>query len=206
VAVQRSPRARRHWQHVHHSAVEPTQAGQYSVLVLNDAGSVTSPGATLTVLDEPTISFVRREIARPTVRLVATPPAGVSVYAVEDQVSPTSAIDNISHGGVFDPATGKVKFGPFYDAIPRTLSYAVIIPPGCLYGRCATYTFAGTASADGVDSPIAGDDVMVVVGLHRPICRQPTVKSRSGRSRPTAQPGDGAKHGQSRPCRFRSIM
>lgn len=111
-------------------------------------------------------SCVRREILRPTVQLVATPPTTVSVYAVEDQVHPPAVIAHISHGGVFDAATGKVKFGPFYDHEPRTLSYSVVIPPGCIHGVCGRFTFTGTASADGVNSPIAGDALMLVAGLH----------------------------------------
>jgi hypothetical protein len=112
------------------------------------------------------VPFVRREVARPTAQLVAAPPAGVSVYAVEDQALPGAVVASISHGGVFDPVTGKVKFGPFYDAEPRTLSYAIVIPPGCIYGVCALYSFTGTASADGVNTPIVGDAHMLVVGLH----------------------------------------
>jgi uncharacterized delta-60 repeat protein len=112
------------------------------------------------------LPFVRREVARPTVQLVAAPPAGVSVYAVEDQVLPSAVVANISHGGVFDPVTGKVKFGPFYDAEPRTLSYGIVMPPGCLYGVCALYSFTGTASVDGVNTPIMGDAQMLVAGLH----------------------------------------
>lgn len=111
-------------------------------------------------------SFVRREILRPTVQLVATPPTNASVYAVEDQVQPPAVIAHISHGGVFDAVTGKVKFGPFYDSQPRTLSYSVLIPPGCIHGVCGRFTFTGTASADGVNTPIAGDAVMLVAGLH----------------------------------------
>lgn len=110
--------------------------------------------------------WVHRVIARPGVQLVATPPEGVSVYAIEDEVTPSAMIANISHGGVFDAARGKVKFGPFYDHEPRTFSYSVLIPPGCVYGVCGVFTFAGLVSADGINMPVAGDAQMRVIGLH----------------------------------------
>jgi len=72
------------------------------------------------------VPFVRRQIADATVQLVAMPPTNVSVHAVEDQPPAGWAVVQISHDGVFDAVTGKVKFGPFYDAQPRTLSYQVL--------------------------------------------------------------------------------
>jgi uncharacterized delta-60 repeat protein len=108
-------------------------------------------------------SFVRRHIASPTVQLVATPPAGSSVYAVEDQPPPGWMVQTISHGGVFDAATGKVKFGPFFDAEPRTLSYVVVMPPD--WPPTAGY-FAGQAAVDGLNTPILGDDRIVLPYPH----------------------------------------
>jgi uncharacterized delta-60 repeat protein len=109
----------------------------------------------------PPAPFVRRAIARPNVQLIATPPAGTSVYAVEDTPPTNWPAVNISHGGVFDG--GKVKFGPFYDAQPRTLSYGVVMPP--CWPPCPGY-FTGTASADGVATPIVGDDRIVIPYPH----------------------------------------
>jgi uncharacterized delta-60 repeat protein len=116
------------------------------------------------------LPFVRREISPPSVRLIATPPAGVSVYAVEDQPPANWPVTNISHGGLWDAATGKVKFGPFYDAEPRTLSYTVIIPP--CWPPCPGY-FTGTASADGVNTPIVGDGRIVQPWPHPADVRSP---------------------------------
>jgi uncharacterized delta-60 repeat protein len=101
--------------------------------------------------------FVQRRIAGPRVELGATPTAGVSVYAVEDQPPQSWAVTNISHSGAFDARTGKVKFGPFFDAEPRTLSYDLFPPPGAQ----GVFVFTGTASADGLNSPIVGDDRIV---------------------------------------------
>jgi hypothetical protein len=86
----------------------------------------------------------------------------VTAYAVEDRPPPGWRVASISHGGTFDPLTGKVKFGPFYDAEPRGFSYLVFPPPDTQ----GVFAFTGTASADGVNTPIAGDQFRVVVGCH----------------------------------------
>ncbi|MBI5384184.1 MAG: immunoglobulin domain-containing protein [Verrucomicrobia bacterium] len=113
---------------------------------------------------QPPAGFVHRAISASEmrVRLTGTPATNVSVYAVEDQPPANWFVTNISHGGVFDAATGKVKFGPFYDATPRTLSYDVLPPPGTQ----GVFAFTGTASADGVNGPIGGDQHMALVSFH----------------------------------------
>lgn len=87
-----------------------------------------------------------------TVQLSAQPTALTSVYAVEDQLPAGWTAVNVSDGGEFDPATGKVKFGPFYDAVARQLSYSVLVPAGATGAQC----FQGLASADGLDTPVGG--------------------------------------------------
>ena len=96
------------------------------------------------------------------VQLEAAPAADVNAYAVEDQPPAGWSVSDISHGGVFDPRTGKVKFGPFFDALARTLNYEVLPPSGAR----GVFSFTGQASADGVNSPINGDQQLVVAGFH----------------------------------------
>jgi uncharacterized delta-60 repeat protein len=118
--------------------------------------------------DEPT-AFVNRRINGNSVALEARPRTGTSVYAVEDRPPPGWAIIQITEGGIFDEATGKVKFGPFFDHQARTLSYVARPPLGFVgVGR-----FTGTASANGVSSIIGGDDRIVVAPPH-PAERSPT--------------------------------
>jgi hypothetical protein len=62
-------------------------------------------------------------------------------------------VSEISDDGVYDPATGKVKFGPFTDANARTLTYRVT-PPADATGR---REFSGVGSIDGVNYRIGGD-------------------------------------------------
>lgn len=108
------------------------------------------------------LEFVRRVIALEMIQLMTAPPTDATVYAVEDQPPPGWQLMSISHGGRFDPHTGKVKFGPFFDAEPRGLSYLAFPPPGAQ----GVFVFTGTASADGVNTPIVGDQFRVIVGCH----------------------------------------
>ena len=88
-----------------------------------------------------------------TVELRAEPPAGSRAYGVEDHPPTGWVVSQISHEGVFDPATGKVKFGPFIDATARTLTYKVT-PPST---STSTKEFAGIGSVDGASYAIGGD-------------------------------------------------
>jgi len=87
-----------------------------------------------------------------TVALTITPAANVSVYAVEEQVLPGLNVANFSTSGVFDAINRKIKWGPFFDNSPRTLSYQVVAPSNA----SATLSFAGAVSFDGVATAIAG--------------------------------------------------
>jgi len=90
------------------------------------------------------------------VELRAEPPAGGRAYAVEDQPPAGWQVSSISNDGMFDAATGKVKFGPFTDTTARTLSYKVT-PPASATGR---KEFTGIGSVDGVNYRIGGDRII----------------------------------------------
>jgi uncharacterized delta-60 repeat protein len=125
-----------------------------------------APGLTR-LNNDAVMSFVRREItAGGNIRLLATPSTQVSVYAVEDQPPTNWPVLNISHGGVLDTNSGKVKFGPFYDHEPRTLTYKVVSPVWGLYCALGVFCFDGRASADGISSPIVGQQCMALVAHH----------------------------------------
>jgi uncharacterized delta-60 repeat protein len=114
--------------------------------------------ARLLPVPPPRQPFVERQTGTAfQVRLLARPPAGTSRYAVEDESS-WKPVLGISHGGRSDPATGRVLFGPFNDAAPRTLSYSVVIPPG----SGGSIHFQGTSTADGISRDIVGDDSLRV--------------------------------------------
>ncbi|MBM3837255.1 MAG: hypothetical protein FJ398_04700 [Verrucomicrobia bacterium] len=96
------------------------------------------------------------------VTLKASPSAGTSVYAIEDRPPANWAVSKVSDEGKFDANTGKVKFGPFFDGNPRTLTYTVTPPPR----ETGEKEFAGSASADGVSAPIGGDRKIELIKLH----------------------------------------
>ena len=83
---------------------------------------------------------------------VCVTPAGASAYAVEDQVPVGWSVSAISQGGELDAVNGKVKWGPFLDDTPRTLSYQAI-PPATASG---TVSLGGVASFDGTSQATAG--------------------------------------------------
>ncbi|MBU6399650.1 MAG: hypothetical protein KGS61_04980, partial [Verrucomicrobia bacterium] len=98
-----------------------------------------------------------------TVTLQANPPPTTSAYAVQDGPPAGWAVSAISNNGAYDSANNLVKFGPFTDAQPRTLTYVVTPPPG----TTAVGHFTGIASFDGGDSLIGGD-ADLAPGLYHP--------------------------------------
>jgi hypothetical protein len=87
-----------------------------------------------------------------TVRISAHASDDIGAYAVEDLPPAGWTVSGISDGGVFDPATGKVKFGPFLDDHDRTLTY-VVTPPA---NSQPAGKFSGHISGDGLLVPIGG--------------------------------------------------
>ena len=81
------------------------------------------------------------------VSIAVTPDPGVMVYAVEDAPPVGWTVSNISHSGAWDDVNKKVKWGLFFDANIRTLTYDATPPAG----ETGEKTFSGTASFDGVD-------------------------------------------------------
>ncbi|MCC7373456.1 MAG: hypothetical protein IT581_02285 [Verrucomicrobiales bacterium] len=95
------------------------------------------------------------------VRNAVVPAPGVRAYAVEDSVPAGWSVANISHGGIWDAAAGKVKWGPFRDGTTRSLTFRTV-PSQEARGAV---TFKGSASFDGVRGPIEGaNEVEVSLG------------------------------------------
>ncbi|MHB1310038.1 MAG: hypothetical protein ACYC23_23445, partial [Limisphaerales bacterium] len=86
------------------------------------------------------------------VKLRIAPAPGVVAYAVEDLCPPGWSVSELSEDGFVDPALGKVKWGPFFDSLPRTLTYRVAIPAGA----AGLFEFDGAAAFDGSQASIAG--------------------------------------------------
>jgi hypothetical protein len=56
---------------------------------------------------------------------LATPAANVRSYAVRERLPPCLKPASISHGGIYLAADRSVRWGPFQDHQPRTLSYTL---------------------------------------------------------------------------------
>jgi hypothetical protein len=79
------------------------------------------------------------------VSVAVVPQSDVIAYAIEDQLPTGWTASNISDSGVFDVKTNKVKWGLFFDASPRNLTYSAHAPNDA----SGIYVFTGKASLDG---------------------------------------------------------
>jgi len=74
-----------------------------------------------------------------TVSITLDPPPDTQLAGVED--SPPAGwitINNISHGGLYDPQSHKVKWGPFWspEEIPAVVTYDITPPADALGSSC----------------------------------------------------------------------
>lgn len=90
-----------------------------------------------------------------TVSITIVAPPGTVVVNFED-APPTgwTDINNISNGGTYDSVHHKVKWGPFFSNLSRTVTYDVT-PPGQPVGENC---FAGTVWFNGIGQPIEGHE------------------------------------------------
>ena len=122
---------------------------------------VTTPGGTATSAADFEVTNQRASRTLPpcyvpgypvTVTLDAAPAPGVLVHALEELPPEGWARGAMSHDGAWDPSTSQMKWGPFFDATPRTITYG-LTPPA---NATAAVTFAGVVSFDGVEVPVGG--------------------------------------------------
>jgi hypothetical protein len=95
-----------------------------------------------------------------TVSITIEAPVGTLNVLLED-LPPTgwTAVGNISDGGWYDAGNHKVKWGPFFDDLSRTIAYD-LTPPG---GAAGEHCFAGSVMFD-MDpaQPVEGDDCIAI--------------------------------------------
>jgi len=91
-----------------------------------------------------------------TVAISIDSPEGTTVVGLED--TPPGGwldVESISDNGQYDAGNHKVKWGPFFaPAIPTQVSYQVVAPIEFSESGC----FSGTASFDGFNQAIGGDE------------------------------------------------
>jgi ribosomal protein L35AE/L33A len=127
--------------------------------------------AILTIIDDDPANYTAiRRLARSyvslnptTVGITVTPASGTQSFAVEDSPPLGWVISEISHSGQWDTINNKVKWGPFFDNNPRTLTFRATPPAG----ETGDKTFNGTASFDGNNISITGDSVISQALLHQ---------------------------------------
>lgn len=95
-----------------------------------------------------------------TLFIQVSPDTGTAAYAVQDAPPTGWTVSSISESGTFDGANRLVKWGPFFDDNPRTLTYTTTPPAG----TSGPQTFSGTASFDGSGVPIGGDRTISIEG------------------------------------------
>jgi streptogramin lyase len=88
-----------------------------------------------------------------TVTIEVAETAAATAFAVEEAPPAGWTVSAISQEGEFDPVNRRVKWGPFYDRSPRTLTY-LVTPPESAQGSAV---FVGVASWNGVDTAVGGD-------------------------------------------------
>ncbi len=117
-------------------------------------------------------SFVSRTLScyiagnKLTVSLNASPATSVSSYVVEDTPPAGWTVSNINNSGSYDSVNNKVKYGPFFGPFYTALALTYDVTPPS--GQTGDKIFAGTASADGVNSTIGGDSVISVCANTHP--------------------------------------
>jgi hypothetical protein len=113
-----------------------------------------------------TTPFVERHILGCQVILYANPPPGLSSYAVIER-PPFGNPAGINEGGLFDPATGLITFGPFSGGEARSLSYSDAPPDGA----SGHFAVVGEAVADGSSVAIVGDGYVDLAAFPPPSLR-----------------------------------
>lgn len=113
--------------------------------------------------------FVTRELpgqyspaASLTVRLHSAPPRDSFYHLFEDSPPAGWVVTQISDGGWFDAAARKVRFGPFLDSLPRTVTYDVTPPAG----ERGVRQFIGVSTLNGLTAVIVGDSELDSMLLH----------------------------------------
>lgn len=94
-----------------------------------------------------------------TVIVTADPGDSASAYAVEETPPTGWSVSGVSDDGEFVAASGTVRWGPFFDAQTRSLSY--VLTPATT--GSTEMSFAGTASFDGASLTIGGATALSLV-------------------------------------------
>ena len=96
------------------------------------------------------------------VSVTVSAPEGTLAVALEIEIPKGSIVADISDGGVIDEVHRKVKWGPFFDDLSRTVGFSIRVPWSKEKARSLTDSariaqpieLIGTVSFDGMNEPI----------------------------------------------------
>lgn len=86
------------------------------------------------------------------VQVDVDPGSAAPIYALEERIPDGWTAQDPSHDGAFVASSGVVRWGPFFDSNPRSLSYQVMPPPE---SRGVVH-FAGVLSVEGANTEAGG--------------------------------------------------
>ena len=86
------------------------------------------------------------------VRIEVAPPPGGMAYAIEETLPGGWSVSEINENGLYDSGAGKVRWGPFLDENPRTLSFDII--PS--HSATGIFDIKGIVSFDGSNHGVTG--------------------------------------------------
>ena len=92
------------------------------------------------------------------IQLAVRPAAQTQVHALEENVPPGFVPSGMTDGGFFDEGSRKIKWGPFFDAQTRDISYALTSPAGF----AGEVSLIGLGSFDGKDTPVGGSSTVTI--------------------------------------------
>ncbi len=87
------------------------------------------------------------------VRVIVSASGETLAYALEEEAPRDFAVSMVNESGDLEPVSGKIKWGPFFDAKQRVLTYQLTAPAG--FG--GVVELEGTASFDGIEVKVVGD-------------------------------------------------
>ncbi len=93
-----------------------------------------------------------------------TPIAGISAYALEEQLPSGVTMVNLDSGGQFDEESNTLKWGPFFDSQERVVRYTIRVPSSV----DGVFVFDGRISVDGVGESVGGNSMLTLDGVGLP--------------------------------------
>lgn len=127
------------------------------------SGGAAATDVSISPVDVPSTIIMPSEKSLQTLGIPVTiePPSGTAAVALEVQVPAGWVVTTVSDDGAWDAVHRKIKWGPYFDNLSRTVTFQVrrAVEPGggktrSLRGGLRSIGLSGTVSFDGVNHPI----------------------------------------------------